>query len=466
VADSGNSLLQGVHDFFLTLFSTAEPAGTGAVLAFEPGGVMVAPADLKINPADATYSPAKATEEVTRLSDTIPSIANGVFESTLKSVEKLAWQIIYSSAPASSDATASVGAAKNQTQSVFENNAIGSFEGEVRYHPTSASPSDWYDPSVATNWAAYSASSSATPPPAPPEEGSAAPIPPSIPPLRWRILPQELEPILHPAMLATVLQPPSAAPSGPAPQEVAPMSSVLMRPEVRFAGADIPLTNVASAGVLAPLHATSIDKPVIEADSLNPAVLQSIQQRVVVPPAVAPAVTAQIAPAVRMASSLARAEQVASTISATASEQPVDAPDLSVSFKYCVVHLTRPWFPELLLFTKGWYIPGYSAGAFGTGNATDATALFPCLPVGFVAIQDLQITGSWTQADAAAAASSAFLGPFSLLGATSSTTAAGSTSYAVAGIQIIAWICEPLPSTPPNGDPGVGAPPAPATSGG
>ena len=144
---------------------------------------------------------------------------------------------------------------------------------------------------------------------------------------------------------------------------------------------------------------------------------------------------------------------MASEIAAASAPQPVEAPNVEISFKYCVVRLQRPWFPELLLLTKGWYIAGYAAHTLSTGSLMDSAALFPCVPTGFVAIKELSINGSWSQADAAAATRSASLGPFSLVGST--TSGLGSP-----GMQIFAWICEPLPALPPDGDPTLDAAPA------
>lgn len=487
MATSADDLLGNVHDYFLNLFNTTGSSGQDAVLCFDPGGVTVSPTDFKIQPSDPAYSAAKAIEAVTHLSDILPSsIADGVFRRTQRSIELLAGMIINGATPTSADNLATIGAAKTQVRAVYDDNELRTFVGNFSYRPTSATPVDWYDPSVADNWAAYHFSSGAAPAPPSPSPGRKEIL---IPPLCWMTLPENLTPILNPDIYTAVLQSPSDATISSqettavvTPQrdlqaaiEIAPSASIAIqsrisrRPSIvsesllsRSAISDaalIPIANTDTVAAIEPTQFIAVDRPAFESQAFN-----QILQQVAVAPSEddSVAVPFHVSRETRLISSLSYSAQVASSISDASTAQPVEAPEIEISFQYCVVRLSRPWFPELLLLTKGWYIAGYGADTFATGDLADPKALFPCVPTGFVAIKDLTIKGTWSQADTAAAAKSASLGPFSLVGSTGS----GPGSYTRPGVQIFAWLCEPLPSLPPDGDPTLSAAPSPPPANG
>ncbi len=490
MSTSADDLLGNVHDFFLNLFNAAGSSGQDAVLCFEPGGVPVSPAAFKIQPSDPAYSAAKAIEEVTHLSDILPSsIADGVFHRTQRSIELLAGMIISGAAPTSADDLAALGAAKAQAGAVYDDNELRTFVGNFAYRPASATPVDWYDPSVAGNWTAYHVSSGTAPAPSPPASGGKGV---HIPPLCWMALPEKLTPILDPVIYNAIIESPSdvavskeATTAVVAPQtdiqaaiEVAPSASTIFHSRIRReslianeslisrpAVSDAAMMSIAKTDTVAalePMQFTMIEKPAAASQAFDSAALQEFRNVAVAPPEDdSGMLNLHVARETRMISSLSYSAQFASNINDASTAQPVEAPEIELSFQYCVVRLSRPWFPELLLFTKGWYIAGYGADAFATGDLADSTALFPCMPTGFVAIKDLVIKGTWSQADTTAAAKSASLGPFSLVGATSSTPG----SYTAPGMQIFAWICEPLPPLPPDGDPTLSAAPSPPASG-
>lgn len=486
MATSADDLLGNVHDYFLNLFNTTGSSGQNAVLCFEPGGVPVSPTAFKIQPSDPTYSAAKAIEEVTHLSDILPSsIADGVFHRTQRSIELLAGMLINGAAPTSADDLATIGAAKTQVRAVYDDNELRTFVGNFSYRPTSATPVDWYDPSVAGNWAAYHFSSGAAPAPSSPSSSEEGIL---IPQLCWMALPENLTPLLNSDIYTAVLQSPSDAAIGSqatttvvTPQtdvraaiEIAPSASIAPHHSLierlpstvsesflsRRVVSDAAMVNIANTDTVAavePMHLAAVDRRAFESQALNSAAIQSLQQVAVAPPEDDTGIlNLRVSRETRVISSLSYSAQMASVISAASDAQPVEAPDIEIAFQYCVVRLSRPWFPELLLFTKGWHIAGYGADAFATGDLADSKALFPCVPTGFVAIKNLIIKGTWSQADTAAAAKSVSLGPFSLVG----STASGPGSYTYPGMQIFAWICEPLPPLPPDGDPTLSAAPS------
>lgn len=75
--------------------------------------------------------------------------------------------------------------------------------------------------------------------------------------------------------------------------------------------------------------------------------------------------------------------------------------DLTVSFKFARVDITRPWLNFLLFSMKGWNI-GQAYTASGLSNGTKTQPLntpFPNLPTSFIAVRDLQITANWGKED-------------------------------------------------------------------
>jgi hypothetical protein len=153
------------------------------------------------------------------------------------------------------------------------------------------------------------------------------------------------------------------------------------------------------------------------------------------------------------------AAQAAANIRATAAAQPVAAATVNLSFDHCIVTLQYPWFPQVFLMDRGWYVPGYVKGSFSNGTGNGDTGYLPVLAGGFVVIRNLKISGQWTNQDLAAVQGSAAFGPFSLIGRSYD---AHTGTLSCPGMQIIGWFCEALPVLPPNSDPALSPATAPA----
>lgn len=478
MASPADSLLNGVYDYFLKMFQSAGAAGTASSLFFEAGPTMVSPADFKLNPGDATYLPAKATEETSRLSDTIPDISDGVFRRTLKSVDTFVDMLIAGATPSSADTVASVGAAKRQVDQTYKDNASQSLQGDATFHPAIATPSDWYDPSSAANWATYQASASTPTTPSIPTTPSTQAAQPELasggssdPPvmhpsvMQWRVLPDDLVPLRNADVLASVLSAPSAATQAP-PSPPSPPAQ-LLAPAPAPTLVDSAPSLLASATVAhVQLHPAILSgsRPISDELAMLPSTAGAAQASPLSPqvspnallgnPTITMALLGRVnMPNVSWTTTLGRAIQLAGSLNETTANKPVEAPDISITFSYCTVQLDRPWFPELLLLAPGWYLPGYAASALATGSLSNTIISFPCVPVGFLAIKDLVISGTWSPDDLDAASKSASLGPFSLLGSSQVADLTGAISYSCPGIQIVAWLCAPIPATPPDADP-------------
>lgn len=138
---------------------------------------------------------------------------------------------------------------------------------------------------------------------------------------------------------------------------------------------------------------------------------------------------------------------------AGASSQPLTSSSLSIAFDYALVSIERPWLSRSFLSARRWYVPGARAGDYSCGLAADNTGAFAYLPTVFIAVKSLRISGFTTDQDKMVMSVSDGLGFFSLARSTHD-----STSVTAPGIQIVAWVCEPMPQLPPDSDPALAAP--------
>lgn len=132
---------------------------------------------------------------------------------------------------------------------------------------------------------------------------------------------------------------------------------------------------------------------------------------------------------------------------------PVEATTegFEISFRFCVVNITRSWLNAALLNVKNWYLAGSKAGDYSTGTIENNPGMFPLLPTAFIAIRDLKITAKWDQQDLSNAAQAKSFGPFDLRSGSFSNNA-----LEAKGLQIIAWLSRLNPMLPPLPDPSQG----------
>lgn len=139
--------------------------------------------------------------------------------------------------------------------------------------------------------------------------------------------------------------------------------------------------------------------------------------------------------------------------------------DLTVSFKFARVDITRPWLNTLLFNIKGWKL-GEAYKKSGLSNGTKNQPLntpFPLLGTSFIAVSDLKITANWGKKDSSlitskvGAEASAGWGPFAISGSyshgTSDKTFDSSfdgRTISNKGLQIIGWVDTIVPNCPPE----------------
>jgi hypothetical protein len=111
----------------------------------------------------------------------------------------------------------------------------------------------------------------------------------------------------------------------------------------------------------------------------------------------------------------------------------------------------QPWWNAVFLTDNGWYIPGMSRG--GLLPPTDGIEVGSTygLPIAMVVVQNLRVSGKWSQSAATALrAPGGTMGPLSLFGAIATTEADGVTvTYSHDGMQVVALLCSSLPVLPP-----------------
>lgn len=413
------NLMEKVYDLISGIYSST--TGDASFLAFDVG-VPLSAGMFKLDPQSAP-SPALAVERLSEICNAVLQVEGDSVTRSIRTVDTMAELMLTQAMPVSTDAMTGLGAARNAASQAFDN-TVGSLEGAFQFHPVYASPVDWYVPESNGNWTLHTVAQQDGPPPATPVTAPPRPVP--VNPPTWHVAPAGLQPTLsqpftmtHPLLAGAQLRPNGQAIAPAHPQVMT------MRPM---------MTMMPAQAAVRPQVAPS------------PMVVSRAPQPAPVPPTKAPLTLLQ----------------ASVQLHAMTTPQPVTTDSLAISFEHCIVTLTRPWFPEVFLMLRNWYVPDYKLGAFSNATGAGDTGLFPVLANAFVVIRNLSISAKWSSQDLAAAQGSAAFGPFSLVGRSYD---AASGTLTCPGMQIIGWFCGALPVLPPASDPSLAAArPAPATS--
>jgi hypothetical protein len=133
---------------------------------------------------------------------------------------------------------------------------------------------------------------------------------------------------------------------------------------------------------------------------------------------------------------------VSQYIKTQAPTQPVNSNSFSISFKYCVITIDRPWLKTSFINDTNWFIPNTKKGAL-TGT-DDTGGNISEMPIAFIAVKDLNIEANWSNTDIEIAKNATDFGPFLV----DSQIVNNKLSHA--GIQIIGWMLQKMPDLPPN----------------
>jgi len=136
----------------------------------------------------------------------------------------------------------------------------------------------------------------------------------------------------------------------------------------------------------------------------------------------------------------------AGQVVAKTTTQAANADGFHVSFDYCLVRFTRPWWDDVFLTRSDWTLPGYRPGQVSSGSAARPAGAITLMTVGMLVVRNLAIRANWSDRDRQAMATSVSLGPFSIAGA-SFDSASGTVSHD--GMQAIAWLCQVPQELPP-----------------
>ena len=436
--DTGD-LMEKVYDLFSAIY--AAEAGDGAFLAFEKLGVPITPGMFKLQSTDTQFSPALAVERLSEIGNAVLQVDGDSVRRSNRTVPAMTELMLTQSMPISSDANAmaSLGRARTTAAQAFDV-TLGSMDGMFRFHPVYASPTDWYDPNANDNWTGHTIGKQEGLPPAQP----AQPAQPGRPSpkfqhqqLTWRIAPKNMQPDLSEPVSRTNRFYSTLATS---PQFATIQNSPTAR--AQFAARPQMFTKPGPAPSSAPKGGFLASGFLQRMANAASTIASSGQ----------PTTAASI---MKTAGPLIMA-QATGQLQANTTAQPVSTNSIDMSFEHCVVTLNRPWWPEVFLMLKQWFVPGYACAEFSDGTGGEDAGLLPILASGFVAIRNLKISTKWSNDDIAAMQGAASFGPFSLVGRTYD---AGTGTLTCPGIQIIGWFCEALPILPPNSDPAIDPPP-------
>ncbi|HLI06207.1 MAG TPA: peptidoglycan-binding domain-containing protein [Ktedonobacteraceae bacterium] len=391
-----------VQDFLSSLYPPV--AGATAAFAAQPCGLPVDTSTFASN----LLLPA---QEINDLADITARVIAGQFYPTLITASGL-YEILLSCMPADSmtgDQLSEFGKLRGSADESFHNQLAN----------ITATPTNWWDATASSNWTTHTLSS----------DQVSGTVQPPILPWRWHVLPPQHLPLLnfglHPGLLPVdqavnrlAFHPalPTTSVAAAERTEMTQLNQAVTVP----AGDSLRLTTAAEQPVATTIAATGLTSPV----------------------------TATMKPISMVASSRAMAQ-----IMSVASIQTVQAERLSVSFEYCLVTLSRSWWNELFVATKGWYIPTYGAGDLAAGLADGSGGQCPAVPTALFLVRNVSISGSWSDQDRVAIPNAASFGPISLIGRSIDS----SLTISIPGMQIIGWMASILPVLPPASDPNLSA---------
>jgi hypothetical protein len=413
-----DDVISDLHNSFMQIYQAKTSSLlTAPILAYEPIGIPISDAMFKLNPTDAAYNTNLALERFSNMTNVIGVVTDGTFQDTGRKLDNMLEELALAPAMPASGFIADVfGKIKNDALKMFDPTLGSSVLGQdARFHPTYATPNNWYDPTVTGNWHTYSSAASKT---TVPPVGPRPPIPVSFQ-RGWQILPITMTPVLeqHPTTPPSPVARPMPTTRVPEP----PLRPVATRPVVGIRPA------VLAFGAPSQLATASFARTTTLRPSIAEIVASPAQHRVISPE-----------------------RELSTAVLLQTTPQPVTTSSMTITFEYCLVTAERDWLSDAFLASKDWYIPGLKAGELSSGTVENNTGLIPFLPIAMILVRKLNISGSWTGQDADALSTAAALGPFNLMGRSINQQ---NSSLSCTGMQLLAWLCQVQPMLPPESDP-------------
>lgn len=459
-----DQLMQKFYDYFIDRYRKSGASGADtspAFLAFESIGTAVTPDMFELG--TGAFSSQLALEQFSTLANTLPVLdGTTITNPSLKTADGLYELMLYSAKPSPGSDSAPFDHFRSKADQSFDTARMVNLLPTGRpFHPAVATPPDWCAPENAGGWtsASFGHSEQNT---TSVDVGDPPPAPPVVPLRPWhmRVLAEDLRPALaSPAAVTQVMPklrarklelddttqrvPPSArvhafataktaalvASGGQAgvslQRDIAPLQVLAEQPS-RVSFAPQALTTHA---LPTPLARVRFDSDLlVQSDAA--AVGQVMIRR----------------PDVLVAQTMA--------LNAAASSREVTSSSISLSFEYCLVNVTRPWLSTGFLTLKNWYMEGFRDGELASGSGVGGMPL-EVMPVAALVVRKLSIRAAWSHEEQQSLQDTLSFGPFSLQGRSVDQVSGVITCP---DMQIVAWICEPMPRLPPAADPALAVP--------
>jgi hypothetical protein len=413
---------------------TTGPAGTsaahsGAFIAFENIVTPMTPEMFKLKSGD--FDPGLELQQFTLRANMIPVIdGSNISAPGLLSVDGAYALMLEAAQPLAAADAEAFGHIKRSAQETFDNAvanySIPGLSGE--FHPAVPGPPNWASPSGASAWTSRSFEQSETTIVSAPQPSSTPspprPLPPRpLPHWGWRVAPAELAPALRNPQAAAAIVPPRPVAVPPATVAAQP---VVFRPLVTNAIAARAALGT-GAGAPPPRQPTAFIANTLVA-----------RQFIANTPVATPVIFRSDVMALHV-----------QELGQLSTPQAVTSKNFKLSFDYCLVEANRDWLSGSFLIARNWYVPHTKAGEISTGSGTGGGS-FEVLPVAAIVAQNLVIEADWSHDDTVTLQSIVNFGPFSLVGRTIDQV---KNTLSCKGMQIVAWVFEPMPKLPPNSDP-------------
>ena len=418
------NLVQKFYDYFLKLYDQKGGAQPGkAFLAFEPLGTMIEPSAFKLKTGE--YSDPLEVEVFSGLANPLPYLSGTTIQtSSLWGADDLYEMMVMGAQPLATTNLDFFAKLKADADRDFSQAETHPFVGTQTFRPAYPTPKRWWDASGASLWTSRkftvtetttTEEQTGTPPPLP------TPRPkPVIDKWTWRMLPEKMTPVLSkPALLKETVAMHTDS------------DAVIARP--RFSAAK---AATMSPGLQATLSDRQFQRSAI-AMKQRPVADFTVEDR--------PVTKVKLKPVRQLDSDVLAARKLAES----SSSKQVTSKSLSLSFDYCLVGADRPWLSAAFINTGGWYLPNCTAGQYASGTGI-ADAECEVITMAALVIKNLRIVADWSNDDMANLNSAGAFGPFSLVGRTFDQV---TNTLGCEGMQIVAWVCLPLPCLPPASDP-------------
>ncbi|MEN3293584.1 MAG: hypothetical protein V7642_2837 [Burkholderiales bacterium] len=457
-------LVEDFYDYFIDLYHQDDAHKDGeAFLAFQALGTAMTPEMFELTTGE--FSKQLALEQFSTQANKLPLLEDDtIIGNASRTAEGLYSVVLFSAKSLPDSDSTAFDRFRSQAEKEFDTSKQPPMlKFGLPYHPAVATPPNWCDPKDPGGWTHKSftrteTSSTST------ETGSPRPRPrPKVPLRAWdmRVLPTDVAPALEsPTAVERVMPQLSlrAQAGGATPGTLKMRSLALASESLRVSAqpeqAGLMRAQLAPAALepaaLEP-QAAFTAAPRLNAAAAGAAVLSRRPVVDQVEPGVRPP---NPAPLILRADVLAAQTAV---LNDAASTQQVTSQSITVSFDYCLLGITRPWISDELFTLKNWYMDGYQQGELASGTGTGGKP-FEVLPAAAIVVRNLTIKADWSEENRTVLETTLGFGPFSLQGRTYRKETG---EILQPGMQIVAWVCEPMPTIPPKGDPGVAAAPVP-----